>query len=138
MNKRMMKVAVVMGLAASTAAMAGDKLTQDVQQLREEVRAVLREELDAALARAGHSPPASSARAPEAKEPTAESLKALARGERLVAEGIASRRWTQKQAEALRGLLSQLSEAQRRQLLQKLLPAINRGEVTVDAQGMPF
>jgi hypothetical protein len=62
---------------------------------------------------------------------------AHARGEQLIEGGIASRRWTAKQATELREILSGLDRSQAEPLIQRVVLAINRDEL-VPETGRPF
>lgn len=103
----------------------------------EQIAAVLRHELE----RSGHQAPASEeqARAEQAAvEAKPENAPAQARAERVVSQALAARRWTQEDAQALRESMSALSAEQTDALLERLIPAVNRGEVTVEESGSLF
>lgn len=65
--------------------------------------------------------------------PTAASLEAKERAQRLVQSALWTRVWGREQAEALRRFAAQMTAEQRTQVLTQLVPAINRGDVKVSS-----
>jgi hypothetical protein len=66
------------------------------------------------------------------------SQEGLQRGERLLAEALRRKRWGDAQAEELRRLLPELPMVQQQRLTQRLLIALNRGDLSVETTGLPF
>ncbi|REG29821.1 hypothetical protein ATI61_107518 [Archangium gephyra] len=101
----------------------------DIRRIVREELAALREELANARVSANATPP----------EPTPESVEALARGHRLIDAALSSRRWTNQDAQMMREILAQLDPAQQKEVLQRLIPAMNRQEIRVSGlMGPPF
>jgi hypothetical protein len=110
---------------------------RDVALDRTAIRAMLREELTAALAPRA-APEAADAPTDEPPAPTPDNDAAAARGRALVDAARRARRWTQDDATGLRAQLRAMTEEQRDEVLTALLPAINRGDVTMAFRGRPF
>jgi hypothetical protein len=79
---------------------------------------------------------------PRADDSTAEAQPenrlALAEAERTIENARSAGRWTDEDAGALRRSFASLSGRQSAALLERLIPAINRGEIDVETSGPPF
>lgn len=103
----------------------------------DQIVAALRRELDRS---ARTTPPSEEeARAEQAAiEAKPENAPAQARAERVVSQALAARRWTMEDAQVLRESLGRLSPQQAGALLERLFPAVNRGEIEVETPGPLF
>src|SRR5262249_55760255 len=81
------------------------------------------------------APPASPT-APPNEDP--EAGRAQAEAERLVSDALRARRWTERDARGLHREMLHLEEDDRAAMRQKLIVAINRGDLKVETSGMPF
>lgn len=114
---------------------AAPALSIDEVALRREIRQVLQEELrslDREARVAAENTPK------EPQPPSAEANAALRDSHRLLQTAIRAHRWTDRDVTELRALMSQLTEAQRDEVRATLVPAINRGELTMEISGPPF
>jgi len=73
-----------------------------------------------------------------APAPTPASVEAYQRGQRVVADAIAARVWTDKEAAQLRRLMRDLTKEQFEALGSQLIPAINAQQVRVETDGPLF
>ncbi|NOT58228.1 MAG: hypothetical protein HOP18_26795 [Deltaproteobacteria bacterium] len=100
---------------------------------------IVREELRHALAQ--WSPESQQARAEEIANAqilnSPENQVAYQGASAVVRTAIAAKRWTDEDRQALNDALSQLTKEQYQELMELLLPAINRGEIKVETAG-PF
>lgn len=101
----------------------------DVGALRQEIREVLRQELRQFLAEGAHSaqPDPVAAVSPAQTE-------AHQRALALLDTASGRRHWSNDDARALRQLMPAMTGEQRQEVLHRLLPAINGGELVSDAQ----
>lgn len=110
--------------------------------LRSEIRAALREATATPLVPGPGPGPGTDARpvavsvAPPS--PTVEQAAAFDRGQSLIAAGQHARRWTREDALELRRVMAQLGDDERDVLVRALVPAVNRGELTVEIAGPLF
>jgi hypothetical protein len=128
-------------LPARLAAQAGSRQVQcamaspsgagvDATALRAEL-AQLREE----LAQTRGEPP----KAPEPPpEPPPKALAAQQQGQQLIEEATRAGRWRTEDAQALRRLLIDMDDAQRQDVIQRLVVQINAGKLQSQAQGPLF
>jgi hypothetical protein len=108
--------------------------TFDAAAEREALRAIIREELRAAKAPEG----AEAVEPPRAEGSPPESAAAYASSTSLVSAALTARSWTDRDVQELHQLLPQLSQAQREEVLHRLVPALNRGDLKVAFSGRPF
>ncbi|HEU4613183.1 MAG TPA: hypothetical protein VFS15_13930 [Kofleriaceae bacterium] len=108
-----------------------------------QIRIIVRDELARALngspaAAARPDPDDGSDRAPIVAAATPEQLRALDDARRLVEAARGTRRWTKDADSRLQGLMPQLDDAQRNEILGDLFSALNRDEVVPDFAGGPL
>ncbi|MFP2906390.1 hypothetical protein ACLESD_15265 [Pyxidicoccus sp. 3LFB2] len=112
--------------AAASPAGAGTELAAlrtELNQLREE------------LALTGGVQP----RPPEASpEPPAQAVAAQRQGHQLIAEASRSGRWTTEDAKALRLQLTEMNDAQRQEVIRRLIVQLNEGKLKSHAEGPIF
>lgn len=115
-------------ISSSKAPRDGDR------DVRRELEELLRERGEI-----GHTAAAAAAPAPSDQEPVSaapdqplqdEALASYDRGQSLVRNALSSRVWTNEQANEMRRILARLPGERRRELLEPLLSAMSRGEVT--------
>jgi hypothetical protein len=104
----------------------------DTAALRQLVREAVREELN--HAEPGAHEPTAEPPAP----PSTDSEEARDKGLELVRAAHGTGRWTNGNVAELRKLLPSMTEAQRQEIFQTLLPALNRGELARDFTDSPF
>ena len=101
---------------------------------------IMRQELQQALAE--WSPEAQQARAQEIANAqlrdTPENKAAYQSASSAVRTALAAKRWTDEDAHTLRVSMGQLTREQHEELMELLLPAINRGEIKVETSGPLF
>ena len=111
---------------------APQQTIDDEAALRGEIGAILRDELGKAR------PETERVATVAATPPSQESLIAHEQSQSLVARAVSVRHWTRDDAETLRRLLPHMTDEQRDEAFHTLLPAINRGEITLDFTGSPL
>ena len=118
----------------NTAVPSGDTMTPQT------LTKILRQELQQALAE--WSPEAQQARAQEIANAqlrdTPENKAAYQSASSVVRTALAAKRWTDEDAHTLRVTMGQLTREQHEELMELLLPAINRGEIKVETSGPLF
>lgn len=102
-----------------------------------DVRRVLREEL-AAMPRAPQDVAGGDAAARTVAEPSASAVAAFGAGEQRVRNAIAVGQWTRNDAQTFGQELVAMTPDQRDEVLQTLVPALNRGEVRLSYRGPLF
>jgi hypothetical protein len=108
--------------------------------LRQEVNRLLREELREVLAAVGTGEiqgPGERAQAEEAVQ-TQENREAFDSAYDIVGNALAAGRWTDDDVHNFRHALASLTGKQHQELLEFLLPAVNRGEIKVETVGPLF
>ncbi|RKH67013.1 hypothetical protein [Corallococcus aberystwythensis] len=123
-------------LAATPRPMPSSGAALDVVALREDLRRMVREELQSAK----DSGPATASRERMAPAPPAsqENLEALAKARRLMDESVSARRWGDREREEFFALRGRLTAQQTVQVLQPLVMAINSQQLRVSTSGPPF
>ena len=107
----------------------------DTPALRAEIAKVVREELQ--LQR-GSGPQVAPAAPPKEPEPTPENDEAKDRATRMVEKAVSTRHWTRDDAMAYRDLLARMTDAQRKEMSQRLIVTLNGGGISVETMGPPF
>jgi hypothetical protein len=108
--------------------------------LRQEVNRLLREELREVLAAVGTGEtqgPGDRAKAEETVQ-TQENREAFDAAYDIVGHALAVGRWTDDDGHSFRHALASLTGTQQQELLELLLPAVNRGEIKVETVGPLF
>lgn len=108
--------------------------------LRQEVNRLLREELREVLAAIGTGEtqgPGDRAKVEESVQ-TQENREAFDSAYDIVGNALAVRRWTDDDVHNFRHALASLTSTQQQELLELLLPAVNRGEIKVETVGPLF
>jgi hypothetical protein len=106
---------------------------EDLARLRSELTQVLREEL-AQRASPPEATPPPIARA----EPSPRNLEAHQQGHQLIDAATRARRWTDEDAQAFRLVLGDMTEAQREDVLRRLVTTINGRTLDIQTRGAPF
>jgi hypothetical protein len=107
------------------------------EQLRADLRAIVREELDA-FAEASVACENQEESAPIDPESFDENVREFERATALVQKALVSRVWGNQQADEFRSIRSKLTPEQYDGLLRQILPAINSQEVRAEAIGPLF
>jgi hypothetical protein len=127
-------------LPSSNTADHCSSLTVNDSALRQDIARVLRDELRSVLASANaeveHARREEAARQEMLNSP--ENREAYHGALDLVQFALATKRWTEDDAQALRAALTHLTQEQAAEVFERLIPAINRGELAVDTDGPPF
>jgi len=107
--------------------------------LRQEIAQILRDELRS-LHVAGNDGNSSSAEESSATEilNTPENIEAYTQAHEVVRVALSTRRWTDEDVEALWQTFAFLTNEQQKEMLQTLIPAMNRGEIAVETSGPPL
>ncbi|MHA7629152.1 hypothetical protein [Corallococcus sp. M7] len=108
----------------------------DVPALKEDLRRMVREELQATKADAPASAPDSKAR-PEPPASQA-NLEAFTKAHQLMDTSVSARRWGDRERGEFLALRKQLTPGQTRELILKLAQAINSQQLRVSTQGPPL
>jgi len=110
------------------------------EETRQSLTKVIREELRQGLAQ--WTPESQQARAEAIANAqlhnTPENRAAYQSASAVVHAAVSAKRWTEDDAHTLREALGQLTKEQHQELMELLLPAINRGEVAVETPGSLF
>jgi hypothetical protein len=109
-------------------------------QLGTMIRGIVREEMERS---AGRPAPAAAAspsapKAETAPEPTAAQVTARDSGQSIIAAARSAGRWTEDDRMHFREAMAGLDDSGRAELLQTLLPAINRQEIKLEFHGPPI
>lgn len=102
--------------------------------LRAELARIIRDELRGGKAEVAAQAPTKAA--PD--EASSESVAATADAHRLIESAMGARRWTDREAEAMRQLMPAMTDAQRDEITHRLLAAINTQALKLDVAGPPF
>jgi hypothetical protein len=112
----------------------------DTDNARQSLAKIIREELRQALAQC--TPEGQKERAEEIANAqlrdSPENHAAYQSVSAVVRAAVAAKRWTDEDAQDFRATLGRLTKEQHQELMELLLPAINRGEVTVETSGSLF
>jgi len=112
----------------------------DIENARQSLTKIMRDELHQALAQ--WTPEGQRARAETIANVQAlnspANQAAFQSASAVVRTAVAAKRWTEEDARAFREALGQLTKEQHQELMELLLPAINRGEVAVETSGSLF
>lgn len=109
----------------------------DSTALREDLRQVVREELGMTLSYLSDaSCPA--VQTTQEKMNTPENQAAYIDAQQLVQFAVLDGLWTDEDVQALRQTFAHLTTAQQDEILRELIPAINRGDLSVEVTEMPF
>ncbi|RKH67315.1 hypothetical protein D7X96_19640 [Corallococcus interemptor] len=108
----------------------------DVAALRDDLRRMMREELQATRDEISSSPPEEKPRPPPPLPPR--NPEAFAKASQLVERSISSRQWGEQERGELITLRPQLTTAQFQELFQKLAVAMNSQQLRVTTRGPPF
>lgn len=109
--------------------------------MRADIRRIIREEAAAALRESDETtaPAGVPKAAPDDPSPDAEQVRAHAAAVALVESARAEKRWDRARASDLHGLLATMTATQQSDVVQRLIPALNSGEIAFDARsGAPF
>jgi hypothetical protein len=108
--------------------------------LRQEVNRLLREELREVLAAVGTGEAQTQEEKVEAEATvqTQENKEAFDTAYDIVGNALAVGRWTDDDGNSFRHALTSLTGTQQKELLELLIPAVNRGEIKVEANGPLF
>jgi hypothetical protein len=106
----------------------------DASVLRQEIAQILRDELRELRGAAGDG--GDSLRAEILNAP--ENIEAYAQAREVVQVALSAGRWTDEDVHLLRQTFASLTDEQQQEMLQTLIPAMNRGEVAVETSGPPF
>jgi hypothetical protein len=71
-------------------------------------------------------------------EPTRDNVIAREECMRLIDQAVRSREWNDEQAARFQALMEQLTDAQRDEVLERLVAVLNGGEVRITTEGAPF
>jgi hypothetical protein len=109
----------------------------DERMLRQEVAQILREELRE-LHGCGEDSPSPMENAAANLLNTPENIEAYAQARAVAQTALSVGRWTDEEVHILRQAFAHLTDEQRKETLQLLIPAMNRGELAVETSGPPF
>ncbi|MCP4132176.1 MAG: hypothetical protein GY754_14490 [bacterium] len=96
--------------------------------LRSEIRELLKDELQDVIADLQNDSK------PEPERVKRQRAQAYEKSQELVNNAIANGRWTEADVNQIRPVLSKLSKKQQEEIYKKLFPAINRGEIKLEAR----